>query len=99
MSALLTHPLTTPATLPTALRVYEQVRLPHANGVMQRSRENGLMYEFNDPRFAALAESEDPAALQAVATQIERNWEWAWTTSVEDDVRHAVEMLEKALAS
>jgi len=34
------------------MQIYESVRLPYANGVLQRSRENGRLYELSDTRFA-----------------------------------------------
>lgn len=36
--------------------------------------------------------------LQALAERVERNWEWAWTTDVEDDKRRAIAILEEKLA-
>ena len=51
LAALLTHPLTTVATLPTALKIYESIRLPYANKVKKASRDNGFISMFSDPRF------------------------------------------------
>ncbi|KAI5117035.1 hypothetical protein M0805_002251 [Coniferiporia weirii] len=53
--ALLAHPLTTSSTLRRALKVYEEVRLPHANMVQRLSAENGRLNQFDDPRFSELS--------------------------------------------
>ena len=50
LAALLAHPSTTLSTLPTALKVYESIRLPFANRVQKASRNNGLLTSFQDPR-------------------------------------------------
>lgn len=49
LAALLSNPLTTLKTLPTALKVYEEVRLPFAKDVLRRTAVNGRLYEFNEP--------------------------------------------------
>ncbi|TDL26535.1 salicylate hydroxylase [Rickenella mellea] len=40
-------------TLEEALKVYDAIRQPASNDVLRLSRINGLLYEFNDPRFPA----------------------------------------------
>ena len=50
LAALLAHHGTTLSTLPTALKVYESIRLPLANNVQRASRDNGLLCTFQDPR-------------------------------------------------
>ncbi|THH09273.1 hypothetical protein EW145_g2128 [Phellinidium pouzarii] len=47
LAALLAHSRTTRETLPDALRAYDAVRIPEANAVVNSSRLNGMMYEFN----------------------------------------------------
>lgn len=78
-----------------ALLAYEAVRLPFGNEVHRRSRLNGRMFDFVDEPDS---DSLTLADLQALAERVERNWEWAWTTDVEDDKRRALAILEEKLA-
>ncbi|THH08567.1 hypothetical protein EW145_g2622 [Phellinidium pouzarii] len=107
LSALLAHPLTTLSTLPVALKVYEDVRLPHANDVQRRSAENGHLYEFNDSRFAGLdatlgdddaqLNEVDAGKLRDLGHAATENWKWAWTTDIEDDRNMAIALLKERI--
>ncbi|KAH8111716.1 FAD/NAD-binding domain-containing protein [Phellopilus nigrolimitatus] len=105
LASILAHPLTTLASIPAALKVYETVRLPHANDVQRRSRENGKLYEFADPRFADLnlgggtiSSEPDPQTLWKLGDAIFENWKWAWTTDIEDDRKKAIALLEERVS-
>ncbi|KAH8111735.1 hypothetical protein DFH11DRAFT_575240 [Phellopilus nigrolimitatus] len=102
LAAILAHPLTTLESLPAALKVYEEIRLPHGNDVQPRSRVTGKLYEFADPRFANLnlgggttASESDVAKLRKIGDAIVENWKWAWTTDIEDDRKKAIALLEE----
>ncbi|KAH8111730.1 FAD/NAD-binding domain-containing protein [Phellopilus nigrolimitatus] len=102
LASILAHPLTTLESLPAALKVYEAIRLPHANDVQRRSRENGKLYEFTDPRFAdldlgdgATSSESDMQTLRKIGDAIFENWKWAWTTDIEDDRKKATALLEE----
>ncbi|KAH8111733.1 FAD/NAD-binding domain-containing protein [Phellopilus nigrolimitatus] len=104
LASILAHPLTTLASLPAALKVYEAIRLPHANDVQRRSRENGKLYEFADPRFADLdlggetnSSESDMQTLWKIGDAAVENWKWAWTTDIEDDRKKAIALLEERL--
>ncbi|KAI5119670.1 hypothetical protein M0805_007760 [Coniferiporia weirii] len=100
LGALLTHPLTTLSTLCVALKVYEEVRLPHANMVQRLSAENARLYHFDDPRTSGLgsdghgaqpnAPQADAGKLWEVGHTMVENWKWAWTTDAEDDRKRAI---------
>ena len=97
LAALLAHPLTTIETVHIALKVYETIRLPHANFVMRQSRRNGLLYEFNSPEFSSIdTEIESPEQLSELGPTIIKGWEWAWKTSLEEDVDRAVRMIQRS---
>ena len=106
LAAILAHPLTTLETLPAALKVYEAIRLPHGIDVQRRSRENGKLYEFSEPRFAHLdlgtagndqQEAVDVGKLWESGHAAAENWQWAWTTDIDDDKDRAIKLLEEKL--
>lgn len=84
------------ACLPAVLHAYDAVRRPASQRVVERSRLNGMLYEMWAPGFADVRAG-DVEQLHALGRAVERNWEWAWTTDVEEDVREAVELLEERL--
>jgi salicylate hydroxylase len=106
LASLLAHKSTTRETLPIALKVYEEIRLPHANDVSRRSDLSSALSSFGDPRFSALADKNpDGSAQEADAGKLWEmghalvdNWRWAWTTSVDDDEKQAITLLEERLA-
>lgn len=108
LGALLTHPRVTRATLRIALDAYQQVRLPRANDVQRRSVINGHLYDFRDNRFAHFVSpdglstinctSEDAGRLWEIGHASVESWKWAWTTSIEDDRRYAMDLLEGRLS-
>ena len=91
-----------------AFKVYEQVRLPLANSVLMKSRDNGRMYCLSYPgcRPEDLFEMDEDGRLQLGAEKVERmekildaQWSWAWTTTIEDDRDQAMRLLDEVLAS
>jgi len=91
-----------------AFKVYEQVRLPLANSVLMKSRENGRMHCLSYPgcRVEDLFEMDEDGSLQLGAGKVERmekllgaQWSWAWNTTIEDDRDQAMRLLDEVLAS
>ncbi|KAL5522588.1 hypothetical protein ACEPAG_8605 [Sanghuangporus baumii] len=108
LAALLTHPQTTLATLPMALKVYETVCLRHANKVQQRSRLHGQLYEFAVPPFSSLADrtildngecQDDVRNLKAVGDAIMENRKWGWQTDADDNLAEAISLFETEIVS
>ena len=97
LGSLLSDPLTTRETLSTVLKVYEEVRLPHANDVLRRSDVSTSLSTFDDPRVSALAEKEhsklDAGELWEMGHLMMENWKWCWVTHVEDDRKRAIKLL------
>ncbi|KAI5123693.1 hypothetical protein M0805_001721 [Coniferiporia weirii] len=89
LAGILCNPLTTKSSLPDALRAYEHVRLPMANGVLTGSRDSGLMYEFNYPGLG-----EDYAQL---GPAIQKQWDWVWASHPDEDVARGLAFLEASL--
>ena len=71
-----------------------------AQHVASASREAGLLYTLNYPElgFSSRSAVDAPERLQEVYSRLRMNWEWAWETTVDADVRRAVEMLVEACA-
>ena len=91
-----------------AFKVYEQIRLPLANSVLMKSRDNGRMYSLTYPGCTPedLFEIDENGRLQLGAGKVERmekifdaQWSWAWTTTIEDDRDQAMRLLDEALSS
>jgi len=84
LGRLLTHELTNQGNIADALKVYEDIRLPFANSIVQRShdigRYCGLHYSSADGRDSLQG---IPAELDRIRTSIEDAWKWqtepAWT--------------------
>ncbi|THH30135.1 hypothetical protein EUX98_g4064 [Antrodiella citrinella] len=75
---------TTTANIPHALHAYEAVRLPFANARIEGSRINGLMYGLNSVH-------ED--RLETLGPAIERQWNWLWETTLEEELRTSQELM------
>ena len=107
LGSVLGHPSITAANLPAALKIYEQIRLPHANNVQRHSEEAAAVFGFQDPRFAhfdapggehtRVCTNEDVGQLWEIGHALTNKWKWAWTTSVEDDRLRAMRLLDEKL--
>lgn len=91
-----------------AFKIYEQVRLPLANSVLMKSRDNGRMYCLSYPgcRPEDLFERDQNGKVQLGTGNVERmekifnaQWSWAWTTTIEDDRDRAMRLLDELLSS
>ncbi len=67
LAGLLGHLSTTVDTLSRALEVYDQIRRPFANSIVDGSRLSGIMYEFN---------SVHGENYEVLGPAIERQWDW-----------------------
>ncbi|CAL1714511.1 unnamed protein product [Somion occarium] len=99
LATLLGHSVTTPATLSRALKVYDAVRRPFSQHVLETSRENGQLFTLNYPglTFGTPQENRDAKKLQKLqdlCNRVRKNWEWCWLTTLDADLERAVKMLE-----
>ncbi|KAL1673917.1 hypothetical protein EV122DRAFT_221733 [Schizophyllum commune] len=85
-------------TIPEALRVYDAARRPVAQDVQEHSRINGhlLALNYRGIDFDALEGEAQRAALNELGEQMQRDWEWAWSTSTDLMVHDSLEALRKA---
>jgi len=78
LGRLLTHELTHRGNVSDALKIYEEVRLPFANNVVQRSRDMGRCYGLH--RVSAdggpVLDLDGPEQLDHVRKAIEDGWKW-----------------------
>ncbi len=84
------------SNLDAALRVYESVRLPIGNWVVEHARTVGLAYEFNyvpDTVRAAGVDMGSPEGLNLLSEFIYDSWSYHWRSMPEDDWLHAEQML------
>ena len=99
LATVLADPRTTLSTLPVALKVYEEIRLPHANEVMRRSQRSADICTFDDPSSSWLTGASpdelDPGKLWDVGYDLLENWRWAWATSIDGDQARALQMLHE----
>ncbi|TFK51409.1 salicylate hydroxylase [Heliocybe sulcata] len=107
LSAMLTHPDCTRATISDVLGVYDHVRRPLATSVLEGSRKAGLLYDFNVPGFTeteVLQTGSDGQphpnmdVLRQLGREVDKLQEWIWKRSVEEDRKLALGELEKRLS-
>ncbi|KAL1725012.1 hypothetical protein EV714DRAFT_288165 [Schizophyllum commune] len=99
LAHLLGDPSVTRDTIPKALRVYDAARRPVAQDVQERSRVNGHLLALNHRGidFDALQGEAQRAALIELGEQMQRDWEWAWSTSTDGMVHDSLKTLRKAV--
>ncbi|KAN0080154.1 hypothetical protein V8E55_009720 [Tylopilus felleus] len=84
LGRLLTHELTHAGNVADALRMYEQVRLPFVNSIVQRTRDVGRFYSFSACADGAVPVYGTQEELDRVRKSIEDAWgwqnesEWVW---------------------
>ena len=106
LASILADAHTTLSNLPTALKIYEEIRLPRGNDVIARSRKNGRLFEFTDSQFHHFrntviqdGDSAEKERFQDYVKVIVDNWEWAWTTTPVDDLERALKLLQERVSS
>ncbi|KAJ7624371.1 hypothetical protein FB45DRAFT_836440 [Roridomyces roridus] len=94
LGRILSHPSTTPQTIGHALQVYSAIRKPFANGIVEKTRLMGLMYEFNAPGLYDGRRGEgEGEGLEALGELIRREWEWVGMHGIREDWERAERML------
>lgn len=93
---VLGHPTTTRESLSRALHIYDAIRRPMALQVVEKSRAQGHYLEFHETAldFNGMDNEEQLFKLNKVGAILDKNWEWAWTTSVDESIEAALRMLE-----
>lgn len=81
--------------IPKISKIYNDIRRPAGNEVLERSRQFGLLYELDGPGFEDIQEGDTELPLQKlvkVFDQVEEDWRWA-AGSAEHDKERALAML------
>ncbi|KAF5321784.1 hypothetical protein D9619_001981 [Psilocybe cf. subviscida] len=94
---LLAYPKANLQTIDEVLRVYQEIRLPFAAKAAERSRENGLIYEFIHPDYPVKpdATAED---LKVLGNVIRASFEWLAQGGCNEDRKRAEDLLSARLA-
>ncbi|THU98831.1 FAD/NAD(P)-binding domain-containing protein [Dendrothele bispora CBS 962.96] len=85
--------LTSDEEISSFLKIYDDIRRPFANRVLQNSRQQGLFYQFNMPGFRDLVGDTSPEHLATLGDILTRRWAFAWNETVENDRNKAISML------
>ena len=93
LATVLGHPATTKHSLSRALYIYDAIRRPAALRVMEKSRFNGQYFSFHKLELNSLDDEGQMAKLQQLGVAVAKNWEWAWTTSIDEPIEAAIRML------
>lgn len=96
LAALLANSKCKPSSLPHALQIYDQIRQPKGNYVLNSSRANGLIYELNGAGTEDIGPHDDSVPkekLEGLGKEASMHWDWAWSTSAEEDRKKALAML------
>jgi hypothetical protein len=94
---LLAHPKANLQNIDEVLRVYQEIRLPFAARAAERSRENGLIYEFIHPDYPVKpdATAED---LKVLGKVIGTSFEWLAQGGCNEDRKRAEDLFSTRLA-
>lgn len=94
------------AHLPAALKIFDEIRRPFAQGVQRASDENGHLFQLHRVGWENITPAESAAGafppewLAVVAQRLEEEGEWALTAgSITADRERALEMVDKVFAT
>jgi salicylate hydroxylase len=95
LATLLGHWRTNKPTIPRALRAYNIVRQPFANDIARRNRQTGYQFMFLGDNFDwdNCADDVLKNRLRHLADVIMTNWDWAWSTTIDQSVEEALQMI------
>ena len=98
LGKLLASPITTASNLPSVLKIYDAIRRPYANHIVERSYSLGRLAEFigvPDHIDVARAREGSKEELQLIGQEIRKKWEIHWASVPEDDWKEAERMLKQ----
>ncbi|OCB85076.1 FAD/NAD-binding domain-containing protein [Sanghuangporus baumii] len=98
LGKLLASPIATTSNLPSVLRIYDAVRRPYANHIVERSYTLGRLVEFiwaPDCIDVARARNGSKEELQIIGREIRKKWDIHWASVPDDDWKEAERMLRE----
>ncbi|CAK5267917.1 unnamed protein product [Mycena citricolor] len=96
LATILGDASTTRETLGRSLRIYDEIRRPAAQHIASASRLNGRYFSFEEDPMDGLEGQQLWDRLQHLYQRVVKNWEWAWTTTIDDQVKEALRQLKRA---
>ena len=99
LGRLLAHPAINSGNVTKALQVYDAIRRPIANAVVDWSLKLGLLYEFVEEYLppgtdAAKLHAGDRDELKKIGKEMDKIWTFHSNSSPQDDWKRAEEMLQ-----
>ncbi|KAM5540037.1 hypothetical protein V8D89_006177 [Ganoderma adspersum] len=98
LAAIIAQPTVTTRNISTALGIYDSLRRPFAEMVLRRSRNNGLLYQFNTPGWEDVTADQSTAGgfaserLAEIGRGLQEQFEWLLTSSIMEVRDKAIEM-------
>ncbi|KJA15321.1 hypothetical protein HYPSUDRAFT_80542 [Hypholoma sublateritium FD-334 SS-4] len=96
LANLLCHRSITRESIPKIAEIYDDIRRPEGNRVLQASIEFGRLLDLVFPDLEGYKEGDDNVPvdiLEALGRKASKDWEWIWKDSVEGDRRRALQMM------
>ncbi|TCD63053.1 hypothetical protein EIP91_006040 [Steccherinum ochraceum] len=96
LGRLLAHQAITKENTPNALKIYQELRLKASQKAAERSKENGMMYEFIHPDFAFDSRKGEPTRdqLTRLGQAIGDSFQWLAVGGCDEDWTMAENMLK-----
>ncbi|KZT63552.1 hypothetical protein DAEQUDRAFT_680182, partial [Daedalea quercina L-15889] len=106
LASLLADPRATRETLPRVLQVYDSIRRPFSQSIVQRSRATGMLCDYilspselgNDVDLSAITGDSEADDLEKRNSAIQQLLLWASETTIMGDRDRALQALDAALA-
>ncbi|EGO01403.1 hypothetical protein SERLA73DRAFT_50608, partial [Serpula lacrymans var. lacrymans S7.3] len=99
LAKLLGHKLTNIESVCYALAVYNEIRLPFTKDIAHRSYEQGKLSVFQGIEFDGCNLDDVRARLALLGDRLNKNWDWAWLTTIDDSLQKAILLLENGVPS
>ncbi|KAI0637653.1 FAD/NAD-P-binding domain-containing protein [Trametes polyzona] len=104
LARLLGQPALTRATIPAALKIYDELRRPVAQMVARLSLHSGNLHNLTDPELDGITPEQSASGkgftheqLEKVGETLEKLKSWRWGTTIEKDCQTALERLQEAI--
>lgn len=97
LAVILAHRGVTRANLPAALKVYDEIRRPFSQSVLQGSDRNGMNFQLRRAGWEDVSAEDShagrypPELLHAVGEEMKVQIQWVFETNIQDDRARAVE--------
>ncbi|PPR04128.1 hypothetical protein CVT26_001320 [Gymnopilus dilepis] len=83
-------------TIPEIMEIYDAIRRPIGNGVIEKSRVTGRLVQLSAPGLEDIAEGDEKVSIDRLRGIVEehmKSFEWVWKEPIKDDRERALLML------